>query len=93
MNVPVTLDPRVGEKVEASFGLPRAARSVFSARRLGRKDRLRRLLGLLQDNAEEFSKPPSARISAIAPRTKPASPKLSSSRPASSWRFDASIIG
>ena len=56
MNVPVTLDPRVGEKVEASFGLLRAAaRGELNATASVRKDRLRRLLALLDDNTEKFS--------------------------------------
>lgn len=55
MNAPVTLDPRVGKTVEASFGLLReASRGEIDASASVRKDRLGRLLALLDENIETF---------------------------------------
>jgi coniferyl-aldehyde dehydrogenase len=56
MNAPVTLDPRVGEKAEASFGVLRAAaRGEIDASASVRKDRLRRLLALLDENTKTIA--------------------------------------
>lgn len=52
----VTLDPRVSETVEASFGLLReASRREMDAPASLRKDRLGRLLALLDENIETFA--------------------------------------
>ena len=56
MNAPVTLDPRVGGKAEASFCVVRAAaRGEIDASASMRKDRLRRLLALLDENTKTFA--------------------------------------